>query len=277
MKGGLLNGLLALVVAALALFVALKPESEPPAYRLSKLRAKDVQRIQLERRGDPEVVIERQASGWRISAPVSARADPFQVERLLGILDATTRHRLPVQDLDRFQLEAPLTRLTIDGETFSYGAVNSVTHEQYVLAGEAVYALAPRYGAMIPANLSQLIRKQVFEESEVPVRLEFRDFTVWKESGAWRVLPAGNAVLSQDDIQRWIDGWRHASALRAEPYSGERPADTFRIALQDGKTLQMHILQSTPELILARADEKIRYHFPAQTGKRLLAPPGAQP
>lgn len=278
MKGGwLLNIGLALAVGALALFVAFKPDTgAPSAHRLSQLQAKEVQRIRLERKGDSPIVIERRAGRWDITAPLIARADPFQVERLLGILDATSRHRLPAEDLARFQLDAPLTRLTIDGETYSYGAVNSVTHEQYVLAGGAVYALPARYGTMVPANLSQLIRKQLFEESEVPVRLAFRDYTVAKEAGSWRVIPS-KGDLSQDDIQRWIDGWRHAGALRAEPSPGEKPLETIRIVLQDGQELRIDVVQVTPELILARPDEKIRYHFAAQTGKRLLSPPDAQP
>jgi len=276
-RGWVVNALLALAVSALGLFVAYRPGSDAPtAHRLSRLEATSAQRIALERKGDPRVVIERRRGGWYITAPLEARADPFQVERLLAILEATARHRLPVHDLARYELEAPLTRLAIDGESFSFGAVNSVTREQYVLAGETVYAVSPRYGAMIPTNLSQLVGKQLFAEGEVPVRLEFRDFTVARESDGWRVSPA-REHMSQDDVQRWLDAWRHASALRAEASSGDKPSETIRIALENGKRVQIDVVQTAPELVLARSDEKIRYHFPAQTAKRLLASPAAHP
>lgn len=274
--GWLLNLALLLVVAALALVVALKPRSDAPAtYRLSDVQPKDARQIRLERKGDPPIVVERKGTGWKITEPLTARADPFQIERLLAILDATAAQRLPAQDLGRFQLAEPLTRLTIDRETFSYGAVNGVTREQYIGAGDAVYVLAPRYGAMIPANLSQLIHKQLLDESEVPVRLAFRDFTVAREANGWRVAPA-KAELSQDDIQRWVDAWRYAAALRAEPYSREKPLDSIEIVLRDGRTLTLDVVQTTPELVLGRPDERLRYHFAAQAAKRLLAPPGSQ-
>jgi hypothetical protein len=275
-QGWLLNAALLVIVTSLAAFVALKPRSDASAtHRVSRLQAQQVQHIRLERKGDPAVVVERKQNGWVITAPLSARADTFQVERLLAILDATAAHRLPAQDLARFELDQPATRITIDGEQFSYGSVNGITREQYVLAGNAVYALAPRYGAMIPANLSQLISKQLFDSTELPVRLELRGFTVTQNTDGWRVSPPP-AELSQDDVNRWLDAWRHAAALRTEPYAGGMPVDSIRMELRDGKKLRLDVLQTTPDFVIGRPDEKLRYHFAAQTAKRLLMPPGSR-
>lgn len=273
--GWAVNLALLVVVAALASFVVLKPHGDVPAqHRLTALKAVEVKHITLERRGDPPIVLERQGSAWMITAPLSARADPFQVERLLGILDATATHRFAAQDLARFDLDQALTQLTIDGIRFSYGAVNAVTREQYVLANDAVYAVPARYAAMIPAGIQNLIRKQLLAASESPVQFEFRDFKVGVEGKSWRVSPAPGE-LSQDDVLRWIDAWRHAAALWAEPYSATEPLETIKMELRDGKPLTLLVLQKSPEVIIARPDEKLRYHFAAETGKRLLAPPGS--
>lgn len=275
-QGWLLNAALLVIVTSLAAFVALKPRSDASStHRVSRLQAQQVQHIRLERKGDPAVVVERKQNGWVITAPLSARADTFQVERLLAILDATAAHRLPAQDLARFELDQPATRITIDGEQFSYGSVNGITREQYVLAGDTVYALAPRYGAMVPATFSQLISKQLFDSTELPVRLELRDFTVTQNADGWRVSPPP-AQLSQDDINRWLDAWRHAAALRTEPYAEGMPVDSIRMELRDGKKLRLDVLQTTPDFVIGRPDEKLRYHFAAQTAKRLLMPPGSQ-
>ena len=276
MKGAwITNALLLLAVAALASFVAFKPRGEPGAHRLSRLQPKEAKRIVLERSGDPAIVMERKADGWLITAPLSARADAFQAERLLAILDAATAHRLPAQDLARFELDRPFARVMIDGETFSYGAINAVTREQYVLTAQAVYALPARYRTMLPANVSQLIHKQLLESGELPVRFEFRDFTVARGEKGWRVQPAPGEV-SQDDIHRWVDGWRHAAALRVEPYAGDKAVDTIAIELRDGKRLELEVLQKTPELMIGRPDAKLRYHFAAQAARELLAPPGSR-
>ncbi|MNC96388.1 hypothetical protein D3C83_137470 [compost metagenome] len=82
--------------------------------------------------------------------------------------------------------------------------------------------------------------------------------------------------MSQDDINRWIDAWRHAAALRAEPYSGGKPIDAVKMQLKDGRTLEFDILQRGSEFVIARPDEKLRYHFAADAARRLLLPPGSK-
>jgi hypothetical protein len=276
-KGWLLHAALFIAVAVLGSIVYLKPRSDVPEnYPLSVLRSPGIKHVRIERNGEPGMVIERTGERWSITAPVSAPADPFQVERLLAILEATSAHRLPATDLARFDLDPPRVRLTIDGERFGFGAVNAVTREQYVLAGGAVHAIAPRYGAMVPANLAHLLGKQLLSSNEFPVRLEFRDFTVAMSEGKWGVSPPPGE-LSQDDMNRWIDAWRHATALRVEPYAGGEALDVVRMELKDGRTLALDILQKDAEFALGRPDQKLRYYFAGEPARRLLAPPGSIP
>lgn len=271
------NLVLLIAVSALAAFVYLKPRGDKPAsYALSVLHAADVKRVQLERKGDPAIRIERKGERWFITTPLSTEADSFQVQRLLAILDARSDHRLAATDLARFDLDQPLMRLTIDGEQFGFGAVNAATREQYVLAGGAVYTVSPRYGAMMPVDVAHLIRRQLFAANESPVRFEFRDFTVALREGKWHVSPP-SGELSQDDINRWIDAWRDAVALRAEPYSGGERIDAVKLRLKDGRTLELDILQRVSEFVIARPDQKLRYHFAANIAGRLLVPPGSKP
>ena len=275
-RGWMVNAVLLVAVSTLGAFVYFKPRADAPvSYALSALHRADVKRVQLERKGDPAIRIERKGESWFITAPLSARADSFQVEHLLAILDARSGHRLAATELTRFDLEQPLMRLVIDDEPFGFGAVNAATREQYVLAGGAVYTISPRYGAMMPIDVAHLIRRQLFTPDESPVRFEFRDFTVALSEGKWRVSPpAGD--LSQDEVNRWIDGWRHAAALRAEPYSGGKPIDAVKMQLKDGRTLEFDILRKGSEFVIARPDEKLRYHFAAETAQRLLLPPGSK-
>lgn len=270
----LANAALLLAVSALTAFVYLKPRGDPSAsYALSQLGAERVERIRIERGGDRAIVLEKKADRWLITAPLRAPADPFQVERLLALLSARSAHRLAATDLARFELDPPQLRVSIDGETFGFGSLNVVTREQYVLAGGAVYALAPRYGAMLPATVTQLIKKQLLDAGEIPLGFELREFTVTVKDGKWEVSPAGDG-LSQDEIGGWVDAWRHAAALRAEPYRGGGAVGSVKIELRDGRRLALDIVQREPELVIVRSDEKLRYHFAAETAKRLLAPPG---
>lgn len=274
-RGWLLNGVLLAAVAALAAFVMLRPHSDGTSlHRLTTLQGDKVSTVRLERSGDPPLVLQRKQGKWWLIEPISARADSFQVERMLGILEANVAHSTPAQDLARFGLDRPLIRLIIDGTQVDFGSVNTVTREQYVHALGMVHAVALRHGAALPAGAAQLVSKQPFDPDETPVRMAFPNFTIAQDGGRWQISPSPGDV-SQDDINRWLDGWRHASALRTEPYAGSsEPLERVEIEMRSGTSLTLHVLQKSPELILGRPDEGLRYHFGAEAAKRLLSPPG---
>lgn len=270
----LLNAALLMLVVALAFVAYLKPRSdEPTTYALSTLKADQVMLVRLDRGGSPAIAIEKKGNLWLITTPFTAHADPFHVERLLAIAAARAAHRFAATDLARFELDQPQARLTIDGQSFSFGTVNAVTREQYVLTGGTVYAIDARYGGALPATAEQLIRRQLFAGNGAPARFEFRDFSVTQNDGKWSVTPPV-ADLSQDDFNRWVDEWRHATALRAERHADNKPIGDIKVEFKDGRKLTLGILQREPELIISRPDEKLQYYFPTGTAKRLLMPPG---
>ena len=270
-----LNVALLAAVALLALFAYFKPHNSEPEHRLSALKAAEVRNIRIEIAGSPPLVLERTASDWRLAAPVAARADSFQTQRLLAILDATSKDRLPAAGLARFDLNEPYARVTVDQQTFSFGAVNPMSREQYVLTQDGVYLVSLRYGAALPKNALQLVSKQLFAADEAPVAFEFKEFSLAQQGGKWAMSPAA-ADPSQDDINRWIGEWRLATALAVQAADNRKPLTTIKVRLGSGSDLTLAVLQREPELTLARSDQPFAYQFAGETAKRLLAPPAAE-
>lgn len=274
-KSWLVNAALLIAVVALGWLAYLKPRSaEPVTYPVSALKAGDAGKIHLERTGQTPVVLEKKAGLWFITAPLAAPAEPLQVQRLLAILDARASNRLGASDLARFDLDRPAVRLTVDAQSFSFGTVSTTAREQYVLTGNAVYTVGLGYGAALPADFTQLIRRQLFADGEVPVRFEFGDFAVNNTDAKWVVTPMPSTELSQDDINRWVNDWRLASAVRVEPSGKGKMLGEIKVEFKNGGKLTLGILQREPELVLLRADQNLQYSFFAQTAKHLLSLPG---
>ncbi|MBI2296439.1 MAG: DUF4340 domain-containing protein [Betaproteobacteria bacterium] len=270
-----LNALLLVAVAGLGLFVYLRPKSDAPAeHALSALKPEEVGSIRIEREGAAAVVLERKQDAWFLVAPLAARADDFAVQRLLAIVQAKAAHRLAATDLARFDLERPPARLIIGGQSFGFGVVSEVAREQYVLTGDAVYAVNPRYGMALPGNAAALISRRLLAPGEVPVRIEVSGFSVTQRDGRWVLAPAPGEP-SQDDLNRWVDDWRLATAIRVEPYAKGKPRGEIKLELENSGKLALGILGREPELVLLRPDEKLQYHFLAEIANRLLSPPGA--
>lgn len=272
-SGWLLNLVLLAAVAALACFAWLTPSREDQAKKtLSTLQSAQAQRITLERPAQPAVTLERRDAQWLITAPFKARADEFQVMRMLTILEAQPTLRLPATDLERFDLQSPAALLTIDGVEYAFGGINTVTREQYVQRGDTVYAVALRHGAGLPANTLALVRRVLLSEHEQPVAITLPEFSLSQKEGKWTLTPA--ADTSQDDLQRYVDQWRHASAAQAEPYDQRPPLSEIRITLRDGTVLEFGVLQRAPQLVLWRRDTGLQYLFLETAGRALLGKPG---
>jgi len=269
-----LNALLVVVVAALGVLVYLKPGGDAPVeHSLSQLKASEVKSIRIERQGAPGIALEKKEGGWVVTAPLVTRADELRVQRLLEIAEAKSTHRMAAGGLERFELEQPAARLILSGQTFSFGMINAVSREQYVMAGDAVYAVSPRYGMALPANSFEMTSPRVLGSGEIPLRIELKDFTVEQREGKWTLTPMPAGELSQDDLVRWVDGWRLASAIRVEPFVGGKARPDIRIQLKNGGSFTLGILASGANLVLTRPDEKLQYYFRIDTAKRLLAPP----
>lgn len=269
----LLNLALAALVAVLILLVWLKPRpAVPQEFKLSTLASASINRIAIEKPGQPAIVLQRNPAGWRLSAPFQARAEGAAVGRLLEILAATSLQRFPATDLGRFQLDTPLLRLTLNDQEFSFGTQNTLTGEVYVATNGGVHPVAPSYLAhalKIPADFAA---HAFLAEEEKPAGFEFADLNLSQNSdGKWSASP-GRPNLSQDDINRWVDEWRHASSLVTQPYDGTPAQESFTLRFGDGKLIPCKILRREPELVMLREDENLQYHFPAEVGKRLLRP-----
>ncbi len=270
-RGWLLNLTLLAAVAALAWLMHSTPARDAPAPPLSTQKPAQVRQIELLRPGQPDLRLERRVGQWWITAPWQARADEFQVLRMLTVLEAQPAAQFPATDTTRFDLQMPVAQLVIDGSSYAFGGINTVTREQYVLHDDAVYAVELRHGAGLPANAHALIRRVLLGENESPVAIELPDFSIRLDAGRWVMTPPG-ANLGQEDLQRYVDLWRQASAANAQPYDGRLPLAQVRMTLADGALLELGILQREP-LTLLRRDSNLQFQFLAAAGKTLLARP----
>jgi hypothetical protein len=86
-----LNLALMAVAAGLGGAVFFAQKAQPPGPPLTPYAADAVMRVALEHPGKPAIALEKQEGGWRITAPVQAAADEFEVNALIGLADRETR------------------------------------------------------------------------------------------------------------------------------------------------------------------------------------------
>ena len=274
--GWIINALLLIGVISLGAYAWHKADQpKEPSYKLSTLTIAGVKRIAVAPRNAPGYTLEKREETWFLSAPIAARADQTQVQRMLDLLSAASKEKLAASDLKRFDLDPPALRVSMDGQSFSFGGTNPLSQDQYLATGDSVYLVSAYYASLVPRGSDRMLTHSLFKESEKAVGFKFKGFSVEQKDGKWTLAPQRSSDKerpSQDDLNRWADDWRYASSLVTQPWSGKSTPDVVEAKLADGRTITFVVVRREPELILARPDEKLQFQFSGEMTRRLLNP-----
>jgi hypothetical protein len=266
------------VLGWLALSRSTTPKhSDEGSIKISTLTAAQINKIAVQKQGQTELRLEKQGENWKLVQ--GGRADRYQVERLLKIASASAKSKIESADLKQFGLEPALATVTLNDQVFRFGSVNGITYEQYFATKDGVFLASPQYGSSLPDQVSQMLSRSLLNDGEMPLGFEFPDLKLSKDkdSGKWtgNGARAPGADTSQDEFNKFADGWRFATALSASPWKGGKEKSRWTLRLQDGSSVQFALTATDPELVLARVDEKIEFHFPREMLKKLseIPPP----
>jgi hypothetical protein len=214
----------------------------------------------------------------------------MSVQRILSIIAAKTKVKLPAADLAKYGLDNPLLKLKLtDANTtheFTFGTYNPVTEEQYVGFQNAVYLLPGSYSEAASTQAIELVDKRplTVQEAKQIVGLDLGRLEQWEEirlnvdvddQGKWQVS-ADKAKPTQNEMNEWLEfSWKQSQATSVEFYTPDRKATypSFEVKLKNGKKVHFDKLQESPEYLLARPDEGIIYHFPNDVGFTMVNPP----
>jgi hypothetical protein len=196
------------------------------------------------------------------------------VQRLLALLEATAKERFAASGLARFDLNEPYVRVSLNQQSFSFGAVNQMSREQYVLTQDGVYLVNLRYGAALPKDALQLASKQLFAAEEAPVAFESSEFRLVQQDGKWQLTPPA-ADASADDINRWVDEWklprRSRCSRRAAGRRLRRRTSSSRMAARR----RWRCCSASRSWCSRAATSNFEYLFTGAAAKHLGAPPAS--
>lgn len=277
-KRWLLNLALLAFIAALIVLVKLQPGlpgASDEAAPMLQAQAVAVNTIRVARNGE-DLRFERVGEEWRLTAPVRARAEVLRVDALLrmGTTPPQARFAASADALAQYGLERPQARVWLADAEIRIGAAHALNDLYYLGYGNEIFLMPG--AAVRPAlqPMKMFFSSHLLDDGRKPVAFNLPTFSVAQVDGVWTLTPA-NGEISNDQINQFVDEWRYARALSVTPYSGSRPRARVRVryaaANAASETLDIAILSRKPELVLYRPDEGLAYHFPAETGDRLLS------
>ena len=287
-----LNVFLMSLVLGLAICVYNLPEAEEPLqarYEISSYKMSDFNLIQIEMPAKAPLVLERMNDIWQMKAPYKAHADQGAVLKILAIVGANSEVKITHPDFKKYGVDHPEIRIVLirpSGirEEFDIGQYNSVTELRYVSHRGNVYLLPEGYAEAAQVPPIELIDKTLFKPSEQIVGFDFSGLEQWRASKLkikkvlrdWQ-FSIPNAHPKQAKIDDWVQyEWQDIQADKVQihvPHPGEAPHPSVLVLLSNGQQVRLEKLQESPELLIARTDEGLVYHFGQDIGFSMLNPP----
>lgn len=282
----IVNLVLLVLVLSISAFLYLRPakqEAEVQTFELSTRKLADFNQITVEYPTKAAVKYEKRDGYWYMNAPYQTRADQLLTQRILSILAAKSPDKFSSADLAKFGLDNPRVKLKLNDEVFTFGTHNPVTQVQYVLHHDSVYTLDSSYEEAATIQEIEMVDKRMLTPKQKIAGFDFSKLEQWEkaalslklEQGKWVVSTAG-ATPKQDELKAWHEmAWAAPEAVSVEVYK-PNPREThpsFEILLQDGSKIHVDKIQESPELLLARPDEGLIYHFAPDIGFTMLNPP----
>lgn len=288
----IVNLILLALIGGLAAFLYLRPKSDVqsvPKYEVTQLKLAGINAVKVEFPAKAAVTFEKIDGYWHMGAPYKMRADQLSVQRILSVIAATSENKFPTTDLAKYGLDKPLARLHLSGDsgeqTFVYGTYNTVTNEQYVSYRDGVYLLSVGYSEAATTQAIEMVDKNILAPTEAKqvTGFDYSHLEQWEESGLnvdtekgkWKTNIA-KAKPTQNDMNEWLEfSWKQNPAKSVNIYTPNRQETypSFKVKLANGKAIHFDKLQESPELLLARPDEGLIYHYSNDVGFTMLNPP----
>lgn len=238
---------------------------------LTSLQPDTVSSLLINKRGN-QTLIEKQDGVWRITQPISVKANRFRIGSLLKLLTTNnyTRYAIDELDLEQYGLADSKLSVQVDDVNIIFGNTNPINHKRYMLIDNNMVLIDDNFFPLVNSQIGTLVDQKLFGDDVVITKIQTSDFTLSKDAeNQW--TDTRNA--SSDDIVKTIQHWENAQSFGVHNYVKRDILDTITITLSDGTTpITFLVTDTDPWLIIARPDLDLEYHFDEDMIDKLFFP-----
>lgn len=276
----LLNIFLVIGLAGLIALAVYEPGKEPPptAAPISSLKPETIHHLVIEAAGQERQVFNKQDDRWHMQQPFTVPANTKRIEKLLAVVGAKSiaQYAMIAVDANQLQLDAPTLTLMANKLSLEFGATEALSGSRYVKIANTVHLITDRYTYLARGAATAFVSPTLIPANASITALRLPHLLLRNKSGHWQAEGTNTDAASADQIQQLLDGWRHARALLVTKETSKldtiAPTESIFVHLAtETDPVQFGLLRTDDEIILARKDLGLRFHFPLETGERLLS------
>ncbi len=236
---------------------------------ITALKAKNITDIKIET-ADETINIHKQGTSWQIQQPVNWFANNIAAERITTLATVEPQSKLPKDqiDLSTLGLKIPKAVVTLNNKSVYFGDTNRIGNRRYLMVEPNVYLASDIHYTFINQGLSGLLDNRLLPSQLELSELVFPNIKLIRNGADWNTTEQTGSV---QNINRLINNWQQKQAT-LKPYEKSlMPLNKIKATLKSGQQIEFFILSIQPEIIIARPDLNIQYHFPDHQYYELLS------
>ena len=237
---------------------------------ITSLKPGNITDIKIET-ADDSIELQKQGPGWRIVSPIAWYANNIAAERLAMLVAVEPQSKLPEQEIDlsSLGLRIPRAVLTLNQKVFYFGDTNRIGNRRYLMLEPNVYLVNDLHYPFISQGLSGLSDTRLLPPLLALQTIQFNTFKLYKEGPDWKTESNDK---SAEKITQLVNNWQNMQASAIKPFKNTQiPLHKISAQLQNNETIEFHLLAIKPEIVIARPDLKLQYHFPDHQYYELLS------
>lgn len=236
--------------------------------RITPMKAADIERVRVEN-ADTLIDIRRQDGRRIITAPIQWYANKLVVDRLTTLAEQPLHSKLASSqiDLSTIGLRIPRAIVTLNDTSIAFGTTNRIGSRRYLLIPPNVYLVDDIHYAFISQGLSGLVDPRLLPPFIELKSLKLPGQTLANQNSEW-------TLQGKPDVRatRLAENWQTLQAVRIKPYRPKgTPLKKVVATTADGREIEFFVLSIQPDLIIARPDLGLQYHFSGNRYYELLA------
>lgn len=206
----------------------------------------------------------KQNDQWYVTQPVQWLASNINLNRITSLADEEPPSSLPSNEIDisTLGLGFPKAAVTLNKDTVTFGDTNQIGNRRYILTGNMVHLIPDNHLPIINLGLTGLISKsllpkpiEIYELKLPKVTLQFN-----KDNASWSI-DNKPAHYSADQSNLLINQWQTRQASSIKMYNKKTSPLKKISAKTSAGDIDFYLLHIQPEVVLARADLGLEYHF----------------
>ncbi len=237
---------------------------------ITRLKAQDINSIKIET-ADSIVQLSKQGGSWTINSPIQWFANNIAVERLatLATLEARSQIARSEIDLSTLGLSLPKAVVTLNQQSIYFGDSNRIGNRRYLLVEPNIYLVDDIHYPLISQGLGALLDRRLLPASLQLDGLQMSGLSLHYQQGQW---VSDNPEHDPEALKQLVNQWQTKQASSIKPYDVSlTPLQKITANTKTSGPIEFYLLSIKPEIIIARPDLNLQYHFPDHQYYELLS------